>query len=489
MESSKASPQETTIQEIEEKLRQLEMAIFPGQSQSSISHASHSPFQTLPSVRKRLEELKAGSSQTLGTHNQSKLPPVPLPSFDGQDFESFCKEFLRFLRLTGLVGADDETKRDWLTQACHPKIRKMVDSLADRTQTFDDLLDSISQLFPKVENSISIRQQLGKVPGLQRDASPAEVETLLLELDNLFSKLPSDSFSEEERLLLLVSKLNPETWREIRAERTWRNRCDSYESLKELLREKSKDDNLERYLFSQVHKRERGFFMGEETPIYNQFALGKGKGGRGKGNPTPAPPQNPNSNFQNHASQPLSQIMSQAMGKGKGKGKRKCQQDVKPPQFKAKIVCKFCKKTGHYESDCWTKEKVERQKKNEDKKKSGMTNSQNQKQDLEDPNKKRKFGEINLSRKITWYLDSMVFGKRLDSIVDSGATVSAVASRHTMGAKINKADACYIKVGNGEVIHSEGTTDVEVKIGDLRLLHTCQVLDTNAFDCILGPTL
>ena len=265
-----------------------------------------------------------------------------------------------------MVGTDDDTKRDWLIQACNPKIRKMVDSLADKTSTFEELLESISQIFPKVENSISIRQQLAKVQMLSREATPSEVETLLLEIESLFLKLPPNTFSEEEKTLLLVSKIPPPMLKEIQTERAWRSRCDTFESLKDLLREKAKDDALERHIFNQMQKRDKTFFMADDAFSHQQFAMqehgkGKGKGGRGKG-------ETPNSSNQTNSSNPfpLTQIMTQAsQGKGKGKGTFY----VRPPQFKAKIVCKFCKKTGHYESDCWTKEKVERQKKQEDKKK------------------------------------------------------------------------------------------------------------------------
>ena len=42
-------------------------------------------------------------------------------------------------------------------------------------------------------------------------------------------------------------------------------------------------------------------------------------------------------------------------------------------------------------------------------------------------------------------------------------------------------------MGNGEVLQSLGSTEVAVLLGqDLRLLLRCQVVDTNAFDCVLG---
>ena len=55
----------------------------------------------------------------------------------------------------------------------------------------------------------------------------------------------------QEKVLILVSKLDPALWKELRSEQLWRKRCDNYDSLKELLREKMKDDHIKRFLFQQ----------------------------------------------------------------------------------------------------------------------------------------------------------------------------------------------------------------------------------------------
>ena len=87
----------------------------------------------------------------------------------------------------------------------------------------------------------------------------------------------------------------------------------------------------------------------------------------------------------------------------------------------------------------------------------------------------------------TFLLDAQIQGQRLDSIIDTGATFSAVAKKFTRNAKVNPTDTMAIMVGNGEVLQSLGSTEVEVLLGlDLRLLQRCQVVDTNAFDCVLG---
>ena len=129
-------------------------------------------------MKAKLEELKRATentSQGPGHHSQSKLPAINPPTFDGTDYETFCKEFLRFLRLTGLLQADSLTKKDWFIHSCSPKVRKVVEALGEKEDNFENFLERISQVSPKVENSISLRQQLQKIPPLPREPTPVEV--------------------------------------------------------------------------------------------------------------------------------------------------------------------------------------------------------------------------------------------------------------------------------------------------------------------------
>ena len=468
----------STIRELEEKLRALEVELL-GKT------VENSPFTPLPSIKRQLAELKKLSesvaSSSLGT--AARLPPVTLPSFDGQDLEGFLREVLRWLRLSQLTTAEDQVKLDWLYQACTGKVKRILDGILEKETHFESVLERLAELFPKVENTISVRQLLQKVPPLPYKMFPADVEQMFLELETLFTKIPAESMSQDEKLLLLVSKINAAQWKEIRAERSWRKRCETYEDLKTLLREKARDDYLERFLLDQVQKKERTFYMESQGQNYGK-GYGKGKGWHAN-------------EFQ---SQEMHfQLSEQGKGKGKGRGRGepnagkggKGKGEPKAPEFKAKIVCKFCKKTGHYESNCWSKEKAERKQKADEKKKKGPQNTQGSSSNStpqEETQKKRQFEEINLldQKKVTWYLDSKVGGKKLDSILDTGATISAVSSRFTQGAMVNPMESTYIKVGNGEIIQSLGTTNVEVDLGECKLLQKVHVVDTNAFQCVLG---
>jgi len=89
-------------------------------------------------------------------------------------------------------------------------------------------------------------------------------------------------------------------------------------------------------------------------------------------------------------------------------------------------------------------------------------------------------------KKVTGYLESTIDGKKLDAILDTGGIISAVVSRFTHGTLVNPLVSTYIKVGNGEIIQSLGTTNLEVDLEECKLLQKVHVVDSNAFECVLG---
>ena len=334
----------STIRELEGKLKALELEVLGRETEGN------GPFTPISSIKRRLDELKKNSEKSSDSSGpppvhpsaSTKLPAIALPSFGGMDFEFFCKEFFRFMRLSSLTLADDQTKNDWLVQAFQPKLRKILESILEKESKFDLVMEELANVFPKVENSISLRQQLSRVPQLASKVSPAEGEQMLLEVETLFSKLPDSSMSEDEKVLLLVSNIHPTQWKEIRAERSWRKRCDTYTDLKALVREKVRDDYAERFLFGQVQKRDqKSYYMDSQG---QNFGKGRGKG---------LYSQNDGHIGGYYGQDVHFQLQEQGKGKGGGRGDSqgkggakggKGKGEPKPPEFKAKIVCKFCKK-------------------------------------------------------------------------------------------------------------------------------------------------
>ena len=72
------------------------------------------------------------------------------------------------------------------------------------------------------------------------------------------------------------------------------------------------------------------------------------------------------------------------------------------------------------------------------------------------------------------------------AVLDTGATLSIVARRLLKRAKIRKAKTVAIRVGNGRTIHSLGGVVVTVCLGDEEVTEHCKVLDTDAFDIVIG---
>ena len=72
------------------------------------------------------------------------------------------------------------------------------------------------------------------------------------------------------------------------------------------------------------------------------------------------------------------------------------------------------------------------------------------------------------------------------AVLDTGATLSIVARRLLKQAKIRKTKTVAIRVGDGRTNHSPGGVHVTVYLGDEQVTQHCKVLDTDAFDIVIG---
>ena len=70
------------------------------------------------------------------------------------------------------------------------------------------------------------------------------------------------------------------------------------------------------------------------------------------------------------------------------------------------------------------------------------------------------------------------------AMLDTGATLSIVARRLLRTFKKTKTVA--IRVGDGRTIHSYGGVDVTICLGEETVTQHCRVLDTEAFDIVIG---
>ena len=70
------------------------------------------------------------------------------------------------------------------------------------------------------------------------------------------------------------------------------------------------------------------------------------------------------------------------------------------------------------------------------------------------------------------------------AVLDTGATLSIVARR--LLRTFRKTKTVAIRVGDGRTIHSLGGVDVTICLGDETVTQHCRVLDTDAFDIVIG---
>lgn len=244
----------STVAELESRLRDLELRFL-----GPPSEGSSTPFAPVSSHRSRVERFRAAAPSGISTETTHpvekkdlKLPAVKLPVFDGSDLDGFLKDWERWLRLSGVQETSDAYKLDWLLESCTPKVKKLVEKVVEEKQS--DLFAVLSQLetlFPKLENDLTLRASLEKISQLPVSPDPAAVAQLFLELEEVFARLSSRAMSDQEKFLVLMKKVHPKTFSDLRQDRYYKHRTEDYPSLKTALIEKSKEDWLEKHLLAQ----------------------------------------------------------------------------------------------------------------------------------------------------------------------------------------------------------------------------------------------
>lgn len=174
----------SSILELEARLKELEARFLGPETVPSERTVISSPFAPISAIRQRIESFHLTqpdrSSETVSKkENQTRLPPLPLPTFDGSDLEPFLKEWQRWLRLTGVQDSADQVKLDWLLECCSPKVRKLVDKVIEESEfSLLTTLMKLEMLFPRLENDITLREKLEKLFQLPAQPGPAAVAPL-----------------------------------------------------------------------------------------------------------------------------------------------------------------------------------------------------------------------------------------------------------------------------------------------------------------------
>ena len=109
-----------------------------------------------------------------------------------------------------------------------------------------------------------------------------------------------------------------------------------------------------------------------------------------------------------------------------------------------------------------------------------------QQSNSDDNSRKRKFDAIQLLSGKTWSITSKVNGCNIQAIIDSGATLSAVSKNCVPEKALKRSSAIPIKVGSSDTIYSLGDTILHLTFGEKIITQKAVVIDTNAFQAVLG---
>ena len=157
------------------------------------------------------------------------------------------------------------------------------------------------------------------------------------------------------------------------------------------------------------------------------------------------------------------------------------------------VSCKWFGRKGHYETECCDKHpelkpkefvrKPRANNKNVPKEnpsdQSGVSREENE-------NPKKRKAEVLFMQGITMIAEALVNGAPVEAIIDTGATISAVAKSFVPEIAICKEQSLAVAVGSGETLFTLGTTNLVVKFGDKMITQKAHVLETTAFQAVLG---
>ena len=77
-------------------------------------------------------------------------------------------------------------------------------------------------------------------------------------------------------------------------------------------------------------------------------------------------------------------------------------------------------------------------------------------------------------------------GREYLVVLDTEATVSIVAKKILPCGSLKNTMTTAIRMGDGHVVHSSGDSEVQVPMGSRTIAHQFSVMDTEAFDFVLG---
>jgi len=94
------------------------------------------------------------------------------------------------LRLSGYQPANDQSKTDWLIQACDFNVYEIVEKIVeDASADLQIVQTSIGEVLIALENGLTIRKKIETLPPLPCKPDPSHLAAFQLKFENLVCKL------------------------------------------------------------------------------------------------------------------------------------------------------------------------------------------------------------------------------------------------------------------------------------------------------------
>ena len=426
------------------------------------------------------------------TPSKNKFPESKRPVWDGQDLEHFAKRFVMMLRVKGSLNIQPQSRVDeWILCCNSSALETFIERLWTECSSWVEFVEKMSVVYPCLQSDQLIINSVKALAFLGSQPKPSEIQTLIHEFEYLLHKMSSQALFASQQLIFLSSKIHKDQWKMMRATKEGKARMEDLKSLKAYWLEHSKE-------------------------YMEEFTIDSLRAG------TPA------------------QLNLAAVDK-EGEAD-------KPNQMKARITCRWCKRTGHYYDKCWDlardldkckaieSKKAEKAKegkgdgkgKGKGSGKGAAKGGRGQSMEVDQPQpqaaqaqassstaaaddsneaKKRKRDELlrllaaldledecniivtlnYLKANQSLKVEGKVGDERVKALVDTGATRSVISKSKIGNAFLKKpATLCGIRLGDGRVVEVQSEVDVDFKVENKFIKWPCLVLETSAFEAVVG---
>ena len=242
---TKVEQLQAMVQELSGQLQALRLESVAGSSASDMARSVLEPKEVAVDFSATLSGIVAAAA-VCPKESGSSTPPsapargpqrhVPQPIFEGSDFPIFLQRFGRWCKLSGLCGLDQETSRAWFVSCMGPTVLTLVEAVYSRTTTLEALVLEVGRIFPCYVTDFTLRQEVLGIKPLGANPTLEDLELLILKLENIWVRMTDGAYSDQEKLVTLVSKVAKCTWKMLREHLLWRKQLGSYELAKNALR-------------------------------------------------------------------------------------------------------------------------------------------------------------------------------------------------------------------------------------------------------------